>query len=746
MYCSAPLGAGKTHGICKKAIELATLTDRKVIIAQPTTRLVEQTFVSELGNFSTGVPITRIHSQQPEFHGQKVSKRIISHLSNTEPGGEVVLVTHEALLRLPVHVFKSPWHLFVDEIPAPDNPHNIQLPDTHRLITDHVRPVPFSVEMTELQIGNYTEVVRIASNRQKDRLLEQLSDLANDILNPHRVTIAKTEHFYGLLNGNERHRKLIASSFLMPSSLRAFASVTLCGANFEDTLLHKLWSRKGVEFVPVPMDLRYDKHDGSNVTIYHLGLPTWSKKRGEVLSEGTPTLAKVVDVIKGFRPDGGFAWMANESVANTTFSDIPGVSRLPSVSKGLNTFQSFNTVVCLGAYHPAPAAFGHWAAMGVSRDEVKTAVHREVIYQASGRGGTRIPNNPEPQAIVVVDKPTAEWLSEKYAGSKLCLIDGIEVKPQKRAGRPAVHENAAAKQREYRRNKREAKNPNTTERYESTIRISNNVTALATLFNDLYGNAIQTLSCSDFGEFAAFLKEMSHRKIGRKEDAGVFSPAIFDEAGKKRANVLFSNIVVLDNDGGGIGPDEFAAKFPTLEMVICSTFSSTPERLRWRCVIPLSRPVQSGEYIRITGRLFDLLRDVEHGFDMTKRQPENMFFLPSSPSCDIGRFVFHECQGCRAALKVDLWIADAPDNSAPIRLADPVTPTDEHGVSAAIFAWRAGRHIPGQGNALIYKLGVQLRKAGLPDDEAYELAVGEAEEANHPEERVRDVRRFFGRQ
>ena len=55
----------------------------------------------------------------------------------------------------------------------------------------------------------------------------------------------------------------------------------------------------------------------------------------------------------------------------------------------------------------------------------------------------------------------------------------------------------------------------------------------------------------------------------------------------------------LDNDGGDLTHQEFARLFPRLRMVICNSYSSTPEKPRWRVFIPttVAMPIVAHEAI-----------------------------------------------------------------------------------------------------------------------------------------------------
>ena len=88
----------------------------------------------------------------------------------------------------------------------------------------------------------------------------------------------------------------------------------------------------------------------------------------------------------------------------------------------------------------------------------------------------------------------------------------------------------------------------------------------------------------------AWLRDL-HDRIAPKGDAFLWSPAEFDadmasETSRGLANITAIWGLWIDDDGGDLSPDEFAAMFPHLTMVVYNSASSTTNAPRWRAVIP----------------------------------------------------------------------------------------------------------------------------------------------------------------
>ena len=138
-YLNALAGAGKTYALARRADRLAR-RGRKVLVVQPTKHLIDKTIEDELQPLDPAYPIRPIHGgTDPE----RVIGEIIAHFQNTGDGGEILFITHAAFMRLPSIENKNRWHLIMDEVPQVDVFEELNLPETHHLITPHLELRPF---------------------------------------------------------------------------------------------------------------------------------------------------------------------------------------------------------------------------------------------------------------------------------------------------------------------------------------------------------------------------------------------------------------------------------------------------------------------------------------------------------------------------------------------------------------------------------------------------------------------------
>ena len=123
-------GSAKTYAAVRHAHKLARL-GKKVLFVQPSIFLINQTW-SDLASLTPEVRLRAIHG---ETSGRVIAD-IIDHTKHTASDGEVLFVTHSALMLLPYFHRRQEWHVILDEVPQADWCAEFSIPDTHRLITD----------------------------------------------------------------------------------------------------------------------------------------------------------------------------------------------------------------------------------------------------------------------------------------------------------------------------------------------------------------------------------------------------------------------------------------------------------------------------------------------------------------------------------------------------------------------------------------------------------------------------------
>ena len=225
-YCSSPCGSGKTHQIINIASEQAK-RGKKSLVLQPTRELIEKT-VSQI----------RARPEPPEvfvFHRDKVgdggvAKALAEHIKDCPAFGQIVFATHAVLPHVKFLARRDEWQVFVDEELQVVKHQVHNMPDTHGLITDHLRLEQVNAIYARVLVGNAV-LEDIAKNEGQDEIFETLADTTRILVNPQWETCVNLEQFERLRAGEAR--QLAFHSVLKPSVFDGFDSVFMTSANFE---------------------------------------------------------------------------------------------------------------------------------------------------------------------------------------------------------------------------------------------------------------------------------------------------------------------------------------------------------------------------------------------------------------------------------------------------------------------------------------------------------------------------------
>jgi predicted P-loop ATPase len=144
---------------------------------------------------------------------------------------------------------------------------------------------------------------------------------------------------------------------------------------------------------------------------------------------------------------------------------------------------------------------------------------------------------------------------------------------------------------------------------------------------------VQRLSkCKHTGETAAEYKAMTKTAQGKVKDVGGFVGGTVRDGGARKADTITArSLVTLDIDFGekstvGLVEDMLSGT----AWCLYSTHSHTPDKPRYRLVMPLSREVSPDEYIPIARRLADDIGiDL---FDSSTYEPSRLMYWPSAPA------------------------------------------------------------------------------------------------------------------
>jgi hypothetical protein len=721
-YIDGPCGSAKTYAAVRYVHRLARL-GKKVLIVQPSIFLINQT-LTDLASLTPDVRFRAIHGENSD----RVIADIIEHTKHTPSGGEILFITHSALMLLPYLHRRQDWHVIMDEIPQADWCTEFSIHDHHRLITDCFAVDP---EASSLADNRYVRAVprdharleKMARNRHGDQVSDIFQQFSNMLLSHHWAAYVLDDQYTNLINGVGEKRKLLAFAHLRPSLLDGFASATIMGACFKQSVLYQLWSAAGVQFQPhkaITKGLRYARHsNGHLLTVLYATEEDWSKNFRDKTIDGVATVHdRVVQRVSETFSEDEFAWMGNKDVPDDIFKGRG--QRLPNSPYGLNLYQHLHHAAVLSALNPPPAHYAFLDALGFDSREVKRSGYWQAVYQAAMRISLRNPDDTNPKTVIVMDRATAEWMASMFPGCTVAPLGGMGDMPSKgKPGRPQTHECDADRKRAHR------------DQFKSELRMALDLVAggdrsarhsspaIAELRQQMsefgYGRdaALSTMGRTDLDKMGGTI----FASVGRarpldlyplddieafvdglrwwhqfsnesKEANGLISPSIFDpslsdETCRGLANIRAIWGIWLDNDGGDLTHEEFARLFPRLRMVIINSYSSTPTAPRWRVFIPttVAMPIAAhraiGEQImRSVNRAgYWSKKQLEaneriksrlcHGFDMGKLTPSSLFYLPCQAENPANSFFIDHNATSRLPIDPYIWAGYAANHRRP---------------------------------------------------------------------------------
>jgi hypothetical protein len=352
-YVDALAGAGKTHGAIKHAIERARRGD-KVAIVQPSKHLIQQSYNQAIQT-APDVMITRVDSST---NPRGVRATLITHLNRPFPEGEILFVTHAAFFGLPYWHNRAAWHVIIDEIPGIIEDLSLQVPVTHRAITQylelHGRNHIYS--RVRAREGTTPKLQAIADNDMDDAVYGIFAPTASRILNPNWLVFAHTANFERISGGaaTAEENSLKLFGLMLPTALEGFASVAVMGAMFHESVLAMVWRAQGAVFKPHPViqnQLRYQCHtNGALLTIEYLWDHHWSKRfRDSTLADRRTVFEASLQHACKAMAGREFIYVTNLDGEDAAGHALHGGIQVSSVCHGLNSYNHINSCVFLSA-------------------------------------------------------------------------------------------------------------------------------------------------------------------------------------------------------------------------------------------------------------------------------------------------------------------------------------------------------------------------------------------------------------
>jgi hypothetical protein len=728
-------GSGKTHAALRYAMQRAA-QGIKYLIVQPTMALINET-ITDCSDIDSTVRVRAIHGGTSD----EVVADIVRHTKTTEAGGELLFITHSAFMLLPYFDRRRDWHIIWDEVPQADFCDELDVPHSHKLITDFIaldRDAPNLADnrYATVKATDPDQIEAMARNIDRDQVWSVFQQFATKLASPYWASYVLHGQYENLITQAEGPRKLLAFAYLKPSLFHGFESVTLMGACFQQSTLFHLWTKMNVNFRShhaIEGKLRYRQHqNGHLLTIRYAAEEPWSKTFRDKALTDDPTRTvfdQVLDHIRSSVADTEFVWMGNTDVPDDIFGGRG--FRLPNSPHGLNPFQHIHNAVIISALNPRPAHFAFLDALGLDSTAVRQAGYWQSVYQAAMRISLRNPDDHAPKTVTVMDRATAEWLATLFPGAKVEAIGLTGLPTKGKPGRPRKHVSTTERIREHRHKLKNELHaaldllngtdpadgqaatlaPELRQKMselgfgrDPKLSVSEKVDLNAlggTVFTSIFdAEACEVMPREDADQFIENLKGFHAHAVPSKEQNRLVSPAIFDptmaaDTSRGLANIRATWGIWLDNDGGDLTPDEFVRLFPALRIAIFNSYSSTRQNPRWRVFIPTTIAMPAEVYRLIVEQIMRTLNKggywsdqqiaknqrikspKRHGFDMSKLVPSSLFYLPSQAADPKGSF-FHDYAGPqRAPLDPYAWAGYAANHARPALVPVPTGPAPD---------------------------------------------------------------------
>ncbi|KAA9018282.1 DEAD/DEAH box helicase family protein [Sphingobium limneticum] len=436
-YQPGPAGSGKTYQLAHWAIERAAVNE-KVLIAQPTKELIRDT-VKQIKRLDPDANVTALYGKK---RNDRVSARTVEHLNDAKPHqGEILLVTHETLKRLPMTMRKF-WHMVCDEVPSVMEHIDLKIAVTHSHATQHIATEELPGGLLVLTPGNRAALEAIQINAKEDQNIASFNRLVSTMLSGEHLVLVAADTYTDLIQNPDTRGRIDVFAVLLPEFARGYASTTFMGANITETEMFVIWEaiqNVAWQLHPDMGDkLRYQTHEnGKRLTIGYLFDGRMSRRHlGSEDDSGETVFDQVTDFVARYWEGIPFLWQANATAMPSGFDYD---ARLPGVSHGLDKahYKRVHNVALLSAMNRKTAAYGFLAKLGISSEQAQATLSWQNDYQAMMRCSLRDPNAVAPVRVIVGSKEGAEWIAGKFPG---CVVEKLDhgISEPIKPGRPPL--------------------------------------------------------------------------------------------------------------------------------------------------------------------------------------------------------------------------------------------------------------------------------------------------------------------
>lgn len=330
--------AGKTKAILEHIYE----NGQKAIVSSISRQLSRQSydFYNNLGG--KGVII-----DSDNKHGYKTVSDAIE-----ESDCNVIFITHSGLMNITDYDELTEYHLYIDEVPE-------LVTFTKLSFTQNIKHVLQYCEYVDLNITDYQDLK--LDQKQRD-IVESMA--VDAIKGFDDISVAIFPLLKALLTDipikvqfetikEKLHCHCFFINDMSSAHWKNFKSVTLAGANIEDTFTGKILKHfNNWEFVKSDLESRLlfkNYPNSKRINIYVMSESNWSKYESDKEIDGVSQYTKIKNRISKLIGDNEFIYTRNSYRAR--FSK--GVE-VPYNPHGLNMYSNYQNVVVMFSFNPLP--------------------------------------------------------------------------------------------------------------------------------------------------------------------------------------------------------------------------------------------------------------------------------------------------------------------------------------------------------------------------------------------------------
>ncbi|WP_457587240.1 hypothetical protein [Ensifer canadensis] len=446
-YVDGPVGSHKTSSMYRF---VAACPDAKFTIGTPTNSMTEQIAG---GLEALGLACLPIHRKEYE-DGKKKEGSAVRYRRAVQGGTRIVVLNHDVALKL---VFDK---MDCDQIRNPDLFAADNYGDIH-LIVDEILSVYKRFTLKGMTLSNewvstyFDTVKRIEKSEYyhltlNDRgmvawangfleehqpLSKQQRAIFDHTVNPrYRVAVSVKD-----LDELQRGERTSLSFFVTvcPSILQQYRSVTIIGANFQKSMLYKMW-RDELNFQPHPYikgdydDFSHKHKAGVIINHYYFCEPTFSKGRLNAVGYEN-VFDKAALVIESIVPpdDPEYIFAVNNPPNEgdpdyrwITETEGGYAERISANPRGQNGHKDKNASAFLAAvnFSNIDTTFLK-SAFDISSDEAREAMTYENISQFHGRTSIRVQDAKKNLYFFSPDRDAAFAMQKEFGGEAPIFLD-----------------------------------------------------------------------------------------------------------------------------------------------------------------------------------------------------------------------------------------------------------------------------------------------------------------------------------